>query len=68
MGGGVLGANLTWDKSSADIEILSQVKQWASLVAFPTLLGAGIPLMSAGDAGAGAGAAFLCSGTFPPAR
>lgn len=34
MGGGVLGANLTWEESSAGIEILSQVKQWAPLVAF----------------------------------
>lgn len=57
------GVNLTWEESSAAIEIPSRVKQRAPLVAFLTLLGAGIPLMPAGDAGA----AFLCSGTFPTA-
>lgn len=68
MGRGVLGANLTWEESSAGIEILSVVKKWAPFEAFLMLLGAGIFLMSAGDAGAGAGAAFLRSGTFPTAR
>lgn len=64
----MLGANLTWEESSACIEILSVVKKWAPFEAFLMPLGAGIFLMSVGHAGAGAGAAFLCSGTFPTAR
>lgn len=68
MGRGVLGANLTWEEASACLEILSVVKKWALFEAFLMLLGAGIFLMSAGHAGAGAGAAFLRSGTFLTAR